>query len=151
MRIGVMQGGASLIRCNDKRKLLAELIVYRILSLILLLDRIPHHLQLPQDAPFIFRLSAPCKSSEEVVAECLQSSLAGIGKLSRLLSKAHYLVDHKQRDVDEWKTDVVCLAADLSNGILLCKLVSLLFGTVCSSLPLLLPKHEQPNQLLVTS
>lgn len=125
-----MQGGASLIRCNDKRKLLGELVVYRILSLILILDCIPRVLQLPQDAPFVFRLAAPFKSSDDVVTECLQSSLAGIGKLSRHLSKAQYVVEHKQRDVDEWKTDIVSLAADLSNGIILCKLVSLLFGNV---------------------
>lgn len=127
----LMQGGASLIRCADKKKLLSELVIYRILCLVILLDRIPKHMQLPQEAPFIFRLAATLKSSEDVLNDCLQCSLAGIGKLSRHLSKASYAVDLKQRDVDEWKTDVVSLAADLSNGIVLCKLVTVLFGTVC--------------------
>jgi hypothetical protein len=126
-----MQGGASLLRCADKKKLLSELVIYRILCLVIVLDRVPKQMQLPQEAPFIFRLSATLKSSEDILNDCLQCSLAGIGKLSRHLSKASYVVDLKQRDVDEWKTDVVSLAADLSNGIVLCKLVTVLFGSVC--------------------
>jgi hypothetical protein len=126
-----MQGGASLARRPHKRQELAQLVIYRILLLVLLLDRVPRHMQLPQDAPFLFRLNSACKSSEEVTAECLQSSLAGIGKLSRHLTKAGYVVDHRQRDVDEWPMQVAKMGPDLSNGIILCKLVSVLFdGTV---------------------
>lgn len=87
-------------------------------------------MQLPQDAPFLFRLNSTCKASEDVAAECLQSSLAGIGKLSRHLIKAGYVVDHRQRDVDEWPMQVVKIGPDLSNGIILCKLVSMLFDGV---------------------
>ena len=105
--------------------------LYRILALVLLLDNIPKHVRLPQNAPFIFRLSAPCKSSEQVLMECLHPNLAGLGKLSRTLSKLGYEVQHKQRDVDEWTTDIKKLASDLSNGIVLCKLISLTCGTVC--------------------
>jgi hypothetical protein len=125
-----MQGGPSALRSTDKGKLLAELVLYRILCLVRLLDSVPRHMQLPQEAPFIFRLNAPHKSSEELLIDCLQASLSGIGKLSRHLARASYVVDHRQRDVDEWTMDVTSLGSDLSNGVVLCKLVSVLFGTV---------------------
>lgn len=121
------QGGATLGRKPHKRGALGQLVIHRILLLVLLLDRAPRHLQLPQDAPFLFRLSAACKSSEAVLTECLQASLAGIGKLSKHLCKLGYIVDHRQTDVDEWPMQVSALGPDVSNGIVLCKLTSVLF------------------------
>ena len=126
-RVTRVQGGASLARRPHKRAALGQLLIHRLLLLILLLDRAPRHLQLPQDAPFLFRLAAPCKSSEAVLTECLQASLAGIGRLSKHLAKLGYAVEHCQTDVDEWPMQVAALGPDLSNGIVLCKLTSVLF------------------------
>jgi hypothetical protein len=125
-----LQGGASLIRRGDRKEYLSQLVIYRILTLVILLDRIPFVMQLPQQAPFIFRLGAECKSSEAVLMECLHGSLRGVGKLSKHLSKMHYEVSFKQRDVDEWPMTVSSLGTDLSNGIILCKLVTVLLGQV---------------------
>jgi abnormal spindle-like microcephaly-associated protein len=115
---------------DDKRALLSQVVIYRILTLVIILDRVPKHMQLPQEAPFIFRMNAECKSSEQVLMDCLHSSLSGIGKLSRYLAKLRYAVDLVQRDVDEWPLTVSAISQDLSNGIILCKLVSVLFGEV---------------------
>jgi abnormal spindle-like microcephaly-associated protein len=115
---------------DDKRALLSQVVIYRILTLVIILDRVPKHMQLPQEAPFIFRMNAECKSSEHVLMDCLHSSLSGIGKLSRYLAKLRYTVDLVQRDVDEWPLTVSAISQDLSNGIILCKLVSVLFGEV---------------------
>ena len=105
--------------------------IYRVLTLVILLDRIPAKMQLPQQAPFLFRLGSECKSSEAVLMEVLHASLSGVGKLSKHLGKMHYEVSFKQRDVDEWPMSVSSLGTDLSNGIILCKLVTLLLGQVC--------------------
>jgi hypothetical protein len=77
-------------------------------------------------------MNADCKSSEKVLLDCLHASLSGVGKLSKHLAKMHYTVELKQRDVDEWPMVVNSMASDLSNGIILCKLVSLLLGEVCT-------------------
>lgn len=125
-----MQGGASLVRRNDRKELLAQLVIYRVLTLVIILDRVPALMQLPQQAPFLFRLGAPLKSSEDVLTACLHGSLSGIGNLPRQLAKMHYTVSFKQRDIDEWPMLVSSLGTDLSNGIILCKLISLLLGEV---------------------
>lgn len=96
----------------------------------MLLDRVPRHMLLPQQAPFLFRMGAQGKSSDAVLTACLQSSLCGIGKLDKYLGKLCYRVDYVQRDVDEWPMSVSSISHDLANGIILCKLVSLLFGEV---------------------
>lgn len=127
-----MQGGASLVRRNDRKELLAQLVIYRVLTLVIILDRIPALMQLPQQAPFLFRLGAPLKSSEDVLTACLHGSLSGIGSLPKQLAKMHYTVSFKQRDIDEWPMLVSSLGTDLSNGIILCKLISLLLGEVGS-------------------
>lgn len=131
-KFGVLQGGSSLIRRSDRKELLAQLVIYRVLTLVIILDRVPTQMQLPQQAPFLFRLGAPLKSSVEVLTACLHGSLSGIGNLPRQLAKMHYIVSFKQRDIDEWPMLVSSLGPDLSNGIILCKLISLLLGEVWS-------------------
>lgn len=125
-----VQGGASLLRRGDRRELLSQLVIYRVLTLVIILDRIPSKMQLPQQAPFLFRLGSECKSSESVLMEVLHSSLSGVGKLSKHLAKMHYEVHFTQRDVDEWPMSISSLGTDLSNGIIVCKLVTLLLGQV---------------------
>jgi hypothetical protein len=125
-----VQGGASIVRRGDRKELLSQLVIYRVLTLVILLDRIPSKMQLPQQAPFLFRLSSECKSSEAVLMEVLHASLSGVGKLTKHLAKMHYEVHFKQRDVDEWPMSVASLGTDLSNGIILCKLVTVLLDQV---------------------
>jgi hypothetical protein len=138
-----------MLQRGDKRALLSQIVIYRVLSLVIILDRVPKHMQLPQQAPFVFRMNAVCKSSEQILMDCLHSSLSGIGKLSRYLAKFRYTVDLVQRDVDEWPLTVSSIAHDLSNGIILCKLVSVLFGQVgfCLSWPLCHKPDSRLTQL----
>ena len=126
----LVQGGASSLTRKDKHDALAQLVLYRVLSLVILLDRVPSVVRIPHDAPFIFRLNASVKSSERIIMDCLLGSLRGMGDPLRHLKKMQYVVSFEQRDVDEYPMVVYQLAQGLSNGIILCKLITLLFKQV---------------------
>lgn len=85
-----VQGGASMRDRAAKRDLLSHLVLYRILSLAILLDRMPQHCAMPSDAPFVFRLGGTVKSTEALIMGCLHDSLKGMGHLVKHLDKLKY-------------------------------------------------------------
>jgi CAMSAP CH domain/Calponin homology (CH) domain len=106
---------------------LRTVVLYRLLTLILFLDRAKMFNILDQ-APNLFVTSSPVKSTREVLLFICRNFLKAEGDFTKHLSRLGIKVHYQQESVDELDFTVSNLRVDLNDGVRLSRMTELLTG-----------------------
>ena len=102
-----------------------KIILRRVLALIVLLDAAKQCTLLKSD-PCLFVPNVAVRSSKEMVQEfCKLAISGGVGDINKHLGTLGIVLHHKQTPLHEYNFAVTNLAADMRDGVRLCKLVDL--------------------------
>ena len=116
---------------------LRSLVLYRLLVLILFLDRAKMANCL-EKTPMLFHTTAKVKSTRDVLLAFCRDFLKSEGDFVKHLSRVGLKVFYKQESVDELDFTVTNLRVDLNDGVRLARMTELLTGAS------LLPKLRLP-------
>ena len=148
------------------KEALDTVVLYRVLSLVWLLDRFKSQGLLednsfagvaPGSTPFgpsmsddnvnlacLFRATSQIKSSSELLCNFAQQFLPSEGDILRRMSLVGYSLQHHQTYLDEFDFTVRSLSVDLRDGIRLSRVAELLSKRFDSNLPSVLPTLRVP-------
>ncbi|XP_012254838.2 protein abnormal spindle [Athalia rosae] len=99
----------------------------KFLFVVYFLDYAKTHKLIGHD-PCLFHKQAEHKESRRILLKFSQELLSGVGDITRVLKPYGYVLNHRQKELDEYNYAINNLSLDLRDGVRLCRVMELITG-----------------------